>query len=55
MGAFHNKIDEDMTIKLIQSLSKTFEHNTFYFIDVLMKLRDSDMIKFQYVTLLIKN
>lgn len=55
MGAFHNKIDENMTIKLIQSLSKTFEHNTFYFIDVLKKMRDLDMIKFQYVTLLIKN
>lgn len=55
LAGFHQKLDEDLVIKLIQSYSKVVEHNYLYLSKVLELIKKNKMNNIAYMTILIKN
>ncbi len=55
MAGHHKGLTTDLVIKLIQSLSKTFEHNGTYFEKTMKLLKDNDLMNLTYVSILIRN
>lgn len=55
MANYHQTLTKDLVIKLVQSLSKTFEHNKQYFEKILKLIKDNDFMKLEYMSILIKH
>ncbi|WP_426450514.1 flagellin lysine-N-methylase [Paenibacillus sp. S-38] len=55
MAGYHQGLDTDLVIKLVQSISKTFEHNTEYFEKVMQLVKESGFMTLPYISILIKN
>lgn len=55
MANYHQTLTKDLVIKLVQSLSKTFEHNKRYFTEIMKVIKDNDLMKLAYMSMLIKN
>jgi lysine-N-methylase len=51
----YNGLTSDLVIKLVQSLSKTFEHNPTYFEKSLGLLKENNMVNLTYMSILVKN
>lgn len=55
MANHHQTLTKDLVIKLVQSLSKTFEHNKLYFTEIMKVIKDNDLMRLTYMSMLIKN
>ena len=55
MAKYHKELNTDLVIKLIQSYSKTIEHNKTYFKNVEKLLEDSGYTTMAHMVVLIKN
>ncbi|MEK4477401.1 flagellin lysine-N-methylase [Paenibacillus sp. FSL R7-0048] len=55
MANYHQTLTEDLVVKLVQSLSKTFEHNKLYFRRIMKLIKDNDFMKLTYMSILIKH
>jgi lysine-N-methylase len=55
MANHHNGLTPDLVIKLIQSLSKTFEHNSTYFERIMSLIKENNIMNLTYMSILIKN
>ncbi|MEK3740612.1 MULTISPECIES: flagellin lysine-N-methylase [Paenibacillus] len=55
MANYHQTLTKDLVIKLVQSLSKTFEHNKLYFRRIMNLIKDNDFMKLSYMSILIKH
>jgi lysine-N-methylase len=55
MANYHQSLTTDLVIKLVQSLSKTFEHNKLYFEKILKLIKDNNFMTLTYMCILIKN
>lgn len=55
MAAFHKGLTIDLTIKLIQSLAKTIEHNQTYLNEIADIMRENNYNTMAYMAVLIKN
>ncbi|MCZ8523607.1 flagellin lysine-N-methylase [Paenibacillus sp. KR2-11] len=55
MAAHYEGLSTDAVIKLVQSISKTFEHNTEYFEKVMQLVKESGFMTLPYMSILIKN
>lgn len=55
MANTHKGLTEDLIIKCIQSFSKTFEHNSHFFINVMNELEQQNYLNMAYMTILIKS
>jgi len=55
MSGYHEKITDELTIKLIQSFAKIFTHNTQYIQGMIKAIKDNDFNSLAYMTILVKN
>lgn len=55
MSAFHKGLTIELVIKLIQSFSKTIEHNQAYLNDIAEIMRENDYNTMAYMAVLIRN
>lgn len=55
MANYHKGLTTDLVIKLIQSLSKTFEHNFTYFDEIMKLIKENNMMDLTYMSILVKN
>jgi lysine-N-methylase len=55
MANHHQGLSVELTIKLIQSLSKTFEHNKIYFEEILALIKGNNLMTLTYMCILIKH
>lgn len=55
MANYRNEITMDMVIKLVQSLSKTFEHDPEYFDSVINVMKEKDIMDLAYLSIIINN
>ncbi|MEG7619420.1 flagellin lysine-N-methylase [Lysinibacillus fusiformis] len=55
MSGFHEGLTTDLVIKLIQSFSKTIEHNNMYLNRILSILKANEVTSMSYMAILIKN
>lgn len=55
IAGFHKELTTDLTIKLIQSFSKTVEHNGAYLAKILKLLKENNFSSIAHMTILIKN
>lgn len=55
MSKTHNELTIELVLKCIQSFSKTFEHNTQFFVEVLKELEDKNNLSMAHMIVLIKN
>lgn len=55
ISATHEGLTIDLAIKCIQSFSKTFEHNTKFFVDVLNELKENSNLTMAHMTVLLKS
>lgn len=55
MAAFHQGLQDELVLKLIQSFAKTVEHNTVYLRQIRELLQKSDLTTMAYMAILIRN
>ncbi|MGE8206902.1 flagellin lysine-N-methylase [Heyndrickxia sp. NPDC080065] len=55
MANHHKGLTTELVIKLVQSLSKTFEHNPTYFEKILGLIKENNIMNLTYMSMLIKN
>lgn len=55
IAATHKELTVDLAVKCIQSFSKTFEHNSKFFVDVLKELDDKNNLTMAHMTVLLKS
>lgn len=55
MSGYHKGLTEDLALKLIQSFSKTVEHNTTYTIQIEELLREQEYNTMGYMSILVMN
>lgn len=55
IAGFHQKLDEDIIIKLIYSFSRAIEHNKVFQNDMLNIIKSNDFDTMPYMSILIKN
>lgn len=55
MSGYHKQLTDELIVKLIQSLAKTFEHNHQYIEEVHQFLKSKGLNTFKHMVLLIKN
>ncbi|MBP3950034.1 flagellin lysine-N-methylase [Bacillus suaedae] len=55
MASHRNEITIEMVIKLVQSLSKTFEHDPKYYDSIINLLKEKDMMTLAYLSILVNN
>ncbi|MCH6263910.1 flagellin lysine-N-methylase [Neobacillus citreus] len=51
----YNGLTSDLVIKLVQSLSKTFEHNPTYFEKTMGLFKENNLMNLTYMSMLVKN
>ncbi|TVY08430.1 hypothetical protein FPZ49_18510 [Paenibacillus cremeus] len=55
MAGFHQGLTTELVIKLIQSFSKTVEHNTLFVRNIFKLLKDNQYTSMAYISILVKN
>lgn len=55
MAAFHKTMDDKLVVKLIQSFSRTVEHNAVYINNIYDLFKKEDMFQTSYIAALIRN
>lgn len=55
MANHYEGLNSDLVIKLVQSLSKTFEHNPTYFEKIIGLIEENNIMNLTYMSILIKN
>ncbi|MFJ7745098.1 flagellin lysine-N-methylase [Peribacillus sp. NPDC097295] len=55
MSNFHKGLSSELVVKLVQSLSKTYEHSTFFLDEIKKSLQDGNMMNLTYMSILINN
>lgn len=55
MSGAHKGLTDELTIKLIQSLSKVFTHSTKYIAEIIRLLKDNNYDSLAYMSILVKN
>ncbi|MQR94833.1 flagellin lysine-N-methylase [Fictibacillus phosphorivorans] len=55
MAKHYEGLTSDLVIKLVQSLSKTFEHNPSYFEKIMGLIKENNIMNLTYMSILIKN
>jgi len=55
MANHHKGLTTELVIKLVQSLSKMFEHNPTYFKNIIGLIKENNMLNLTYMSILVKN
>jgi lysine-N-methylase len=55
MANYYEGLSTDLVIKLVQSLSKTFEHNGKFLEKIMKLIKENDFMTLTYMSILIKN
>lgn len=55
IAAKYEGLTDDLVVKLVQSMSKTFEHNSEYFEKIMKLMKENDMLTMENMTIFIKD